>query len=275
MLQKILCLVGIVFDVPGFYIGGGSVVENEQVLVERLKARDEAAFTELIHRYHGYLLPLAGFFVSNLAVAEEVVQDAWMAVLNGIDRFEERSSFNTWISRIVMNIARTRGVRESRMVPFSDFADHEAQQPDAAVDPSRFRNAVDDYSDHWSVAPRPWNADPEKQLLTGETQAVLELAIESLPEVQRLVLTMRDVNGSSAEEVCNVLAISETNQRVLLHRARSKVRGILENHFSVSGDLRKRDNAQPQGRQFDARGIDLQRIDGIDNGLPGRTVVAG
>jgi RNA polymerase sigma-70 factor (ECF subfamily) len=250
-------------------------VENEQVLIQRLKARDEAAFTELIHRYHGYLLPLADFFVSNPAVAEEVVQDAWLAVLNGIDRFEERSSFRTWISRIVMNIARTRGVRESRMVPFSEFADDEIHQPDTAVDPARFRDAADDYPDHWSVAPRTWNADPEKQLLNAETREVLELAIESLPEVQRLVLTMRDVQGLTTDEVCNVLDISETNQRVLLHRARSKMRGILENHFSVSDGRRKRDDAQLQGRQLDARGIDLQRIDGIDNGLPGRAVVAG
>jgi RNA polymerase sigma-70 factor (ECF subfamily) len=250
-------------------------VENEQILIQRLKARDEAAFTELIHRYHGYLLPLADFFVSNPSVAEEVVQDAWLAVLNGIDRFEERSSFRTWISRIVMNIARTRGVRESRMVSFSEFAADEVQQPDTAIDPVRFRGASDDYPDHWSVAPRTWNADPEKQLLNVETRKILELAIESLPEIQRLVLTMRDVHALSSEEVCNVLAISETNQRVLLHRARSKVRGILENHFSVSDSRRKRDDAQLQGRQLDARGIDLQRIDGMDNRLPGRAVVAG
>jgi RNA polymerase sigma-70 factor, ECF subfamily len=242
---------------------GGNAVESERVLVERLRARDEAAFAELLHRYHGYLLSLADFFVSNRAVAEEVVQDAWLAVLNGIDRFEARSTFKTWISRIVINIARTRGVRESRMVPFSEFTNDEAQQPDAAVDPARFRAATDDYPDHWSVAPRPWNADPEKQLLNSETQSVLKLAIESLPEVQRLVLTMRDVHGLNAEEVCNVLVISETNQRVLLHRARSKVRAILENHFS-----------QPQGRHHVARGIDVQRADRIDNGLSGRAVVS-
>jgi RNA polymerase sigma factor (sigma-70 family) len=141
-------------------------VEDERTLINRLRARDEAAFAELIERYYGYLLPLASFFVSNRAVAEEVVQEAWLAVLKGIDRFEERSSFKTWISRIVMNLARTRGVRESRMVPFSEFADNEIDRPEAAVDPSRFRSAGDEYPDHWSVAPRPWNADPETQLLT-------------------------------------------------------------------------------------------------------------
>src|SRR5262245_34845425 len=263
-----------------------NVVEDEQVLIERLRARDEAAFTELVARYYGYLLPLADFFVSNRAVAEEVVQEAWLAVLKGIDRFEQRSSFKTWISRIVMNLARTRGVRESRMVPFSEFAEKEAESPEAVVDPLRFRAANDDYPDHWSVAPHPWNVDPEKQLLSGEIQVVLEGAIESLPEVQRLVLTMRDVNGWTAEEVCNVLAISETNQRVLLHRARSKVRGILETYFSTSDPQRKRDSAQPQDaqrkrdsvqpqeRNRDATGTDLQGIDRTDHGLLGRAFIA-
>src|SRR5215813_7383954 len=110
-----------------------NVVEDEQILIERLRARDEAAFTELVERYYGYLLPLADFFVSNQAVAEEVVQEAWLAVLKGIDRFEQRSSFKTWISRIVMNLAKTRGVRESRMVPFSSFAEHEAGGSETAV----------------------------------------------------------------------------------------------------------------------------------------------
>jgi RNA polymerase sigma-70 factor (ECF subfamily) len=196
-------------------------VKDEHILIERLRARDQAAFTELVERYYGYLLTLADFFVSNRAVAEEVVQEAWMAVLNGIDRFEQRSSFKTWISRIVVNLAKTRGVRESRMVPLSAFAEREAGSP----------CADDDYPDHRSVAPRRWNGDPEKQLLSGEIMVVLDRAIESLPEPQRLVLTMRDVNGCTAEEVCNVLAISGTNQRVLLHRARSKVRGILETLF--------------------------------------------
>jgi len=261
-------------------------VEDEHILIERLRARDEAAFTELVERYYGYLLPLADFFVSNRAVAEEVVQEAWLAVLNGIDRFEQRSSFKTWISRIVMNLAKTRGVRESRMVPFSEFAEEETESPEAVVDPLRFRAANDDYPDHWSVAPRPWNADPEKQLLSGEILVVLDGAIESLPEAQRLVLTMRDVNGWTAEEVCNVLAIAETNQRVLLHRARSKVRGILETYFSTSDPQRKRDSAQPQdakrerdstqpqGRNRDATGTDLQGTDRTDHGLLGRAFIA-
>jgi RNA polymerase sigma-70 factor (ECF subfamily) len=209
-------------------------VDDERTLIERLRARDESAFTEIVGHYYGYLLTLANFYVSNRAVAEEVVQEAWLAVLKGIDRFEERSSFKTWLSHIVMNLARTRGVRESRMVPFSEFADEEASSSEPAVDPERFRVATDEYPDHWSIAPRPWNSDPEAHLLTSETMAVLDDSLDLLPEAQRLVLTLRDVNGCTAEEVCNVLAISETNQRVLLHRARSKVRGILENHYANS-----------------------------------------
>ena len=161
-------------------------MDDERTLIEKLKARDEDAFVELVERYYGYLLSLANFFVSNRAVAEEVVQEAWLAVLKGIDRFEERSSFKTWISRIVMNLGRTRGVRERRLVAFSECADPETEYSDAAVDPTRFRTATDEYPDHWSVAPRLWNSDPEKQLLTGETMAVLDRAIESLPEAQRL-----------------------------------------------------------------------------------------
>jgi RNA polymerase sigma-70 factor, ECF subfamily len=239
-------------------------VKDEQTLIKRLRARDEAAFAELIDLYYGYLLPLATLFVSNRAVAEEVVQDTWLAVLNGINRFEERSSFKTWVTRIVMNIARTRGAREGRMVAFAELASSESETWEAAVDPLRFRDAHDAYPDHWSVAPRSWNDDPEKQLLTAETMAALNHAIESLPEVQRLVLTMRDVHGWSAEEVCNALAIQETNQRVLLHRARSKVRGILENHFSNSGRTNR-----------EGRGPDLQGIDRTDNGLSRTTLVAG
>jgi RNA polymerase sigma-70 factor (ECF subfamily) len=251
-------------------------VEDERVLIQKLRARDESAFMQLVEHYHSYLLPLANFYVANTAVAQEVVQEAWLAVLNGIDRFEERSSFKTWITRIVMNLARTRGVRESRMVAFSEFADEEAGRSERAVDPSRFRVATDEYPHHWSVAPRPWNSDPETQLLRSETMAVVENAIKLLPRAQRLVLTMRDVNGWTAEEVCNALEISETNQRVLLHRARSKVRAILENHYSNSGRraAQARQRAAKE-RVRDGIGIDLQGADRTDNELPRRAFAAG
>jgi RNA polymerase sigma-70 factor (ECF subfamily) len=233
-------------------------VADEQQLIERLKARDESAFVELVERYYGYLLPLADFYVSDKAVAEEVVQEAWLAVLKGIDRFEGRASFKTWISQIVMNLARTRGVRERRMVSFSEFTDDE----NPAVDPSQFQIATADYPDHWSVAPRPWNASPESQLLTSETMAVLYDAVDLLPEAQRLVLTLRDINGYTPEEVCNILSITETNQRVLLHRARSNVRGIVDDHYSNSGRANR------------GRRTDLQGTDRVDNELPRRVLAA-
>jgi RNA polymerase sigma-70 factor, ECF subfamily len=239
-------------------------VEDERILIQKLRARDEAAFAELVKGYYGYLLPLASFYVPNRALAEEVVQEAWMAVLTGIDRFEERSSFKTWISRIVMNLARTRGVRESRMVPFSEFADQEMTASEAAVDPERFQPSSGEYPDHWSVAPRPWNSDPETQLMSKEAMSLLDQAVALLPEAQRLVLTLRDMQGSSAEEVCNVLDVSETNQRVLLHRARSKVRGTLENYYSNSGRANR-----------DGKRLDLQGTDGADHRLPRRELAAG
>ena len=238
-------------------------MNDERLLIQRLRAREERAFVELVERYYGYLLPLADFYVSNRAVAEEVVQEAWLAVLKGIDRFEERSSFKTWISRIVMNLARTRGVRESRMVPFSDFAEDDAGYEETAVDPERFRGAMDQYPDHWSVSPRPWNSDPETELLTNETMSVLDGAVKMLPKAQQLVLTMRDINGWTPEEVCNALGISETNQRVLLHRGRSKVRAILENHYSHSGRINR-----------DGSRINLQGADGTNHRLPGTAAVS-
>jgi len=237
-------------------------VLDEQQLIARLKARDENAFVELVERHYGYLLPLADFYVSDQAVAEEVVQEAWLAVLKGIDRFEGRASFKTWISQIVINLARTRGVRESRMVSFSEFTDDETGRSEPAVDPLQFQIATAEYPDHWSVAPRPWNASPESQLLTSETMTVLYDAVDLLPETQRLVLTLRDINGYTPEEVCNILSITETNQRVLLHRARSKVRGIVDDHYSNPGRANR------------GRRTDLQGTDRVDNGLPGRVLAA-
>jgi RNA polymerase sigma-70 factor (ECF subfamily) len=241
----------------------GAIVDDERSLIGKLKARNEEAFTELVQRYDGYLLPLATLYVSDKAVAQEVVQEAWLAVLQGIDRFQARASFKTWLSRIVMNLARTRGTREKRTVAFSQFVEEEADGSEPAVDASRFRIASQEFPGHWSVAPRPWNSDPETQLLTNETMAVLDNAVGLLPEAQRLVLTMRDVSGWTAEEVCNALDISETNQRVLLHRARSRVRAVLENYYSNPGKVFR-----------DRTRTNLQGIDGADNRLPRETVAA-
>jgi RNA polymerase sigma-70 factor (ECF subfamily) len=192
-------------------------------LVERLRARDESAFMELIRELNPSLLRVARMFVPTAAVAEDVVQETWLAVLNGIERFEGRSSLKTWIFRILTNTAKTRGERERRSVPFSAL-DTEDGGYEPAVERSRFTG-----TGHWAVLPRAW---PEDKLLAGETLSVIERAIERLPQTQRTVITLRDVEGWTADDVRNALELSETNQRVLLHRARAKVRNALEQYLS-------------------------------------------
>jgi RNA polymerase sigma-70 factor (ECF subfamily) len=199
-------------------------------LVEGLRAGDEAAFAEVMREYGASMLRVAQMFVSSRAVAEEVVQEAWLGVLKGIGRFEGRSSLKTWLFRIVANTAKTRAVRESRSIPFSSLGDDAEGEP--AVDPDRFLGAGERFPGHWAVPPQSWAGLPEDRLVAGETMEVIEREIERLPPAQRAVITMRDVQGFSSEEVCNALDLTETNQRVLLHRARSKVRGALEEYLS-------------------------------------------
>jgi RNA polymerase sigma-70 factor, ECF subfamily len=201
---------------------------EEADLVARLRAGDERAFEALVERHYGMMLAVARGYVRTRAVAEEVVQEAWVGVLNGIARFEGRSSLKTWIMRIVVNIAITRGEREARMIPFSTLAP-EGDEP--AVDPDRFRDDSDGFPGHWRAYPANWAALPDDALLSRETLDVLMGAIEELPDPQRVVITMRDVAGCSAEEVCGTLDVSDGNQRVLLHRARSHVRNALERHL--------------------------------------------
>jgi RNA polymerase sigma-70 factor, ECF subfamily len=193
----------------------------ETSVVEALRAGDEAAFARLVKEYGASMLRVARMYVGSRAVAEEVVQEAWLAVLNGIGAFEGRSTLKTWIFRILTNIAKTRGQREGRTIPLSALA---GDEPEPAVDPERFL-----VNGHWASPPPGWG--PEERLLGGETRAVIDGAIATLPPSQALVITMRDVEGFSAEEACNALDISETNQRVLLHRARSKVRQALEDYL--------------------------------------------
>jgi RNA polymerase sigma-70 factor (ECF subfamily) len=194
-------------------------------LVEGLRARDEAAFAALMRMYGAGMLRVAQMYVSSRAVAEEVVQEAWLGVLKGIDRFEGRSSLKTWVFRIVVNTAKTRGVREARSLPFSALADDAGE---GTVPADRFLGAGERFPGHWAVPPASWAGIPEERLLSGETMDVVRRAIDSLPPAQRTVLTLRDVEGFSAEEVCNALDLTETNGRVLLHRARAKVRAALE-----------------------------------------------
>jgi RNA polymerase sigma-70 factor (ECF subfamily) len=167
--------------------------------------------------------------VRDRSTAEEVAQETWLAVLNGIDRFEGRSSFKTWLFRILTNRAKTRGQREARSVPFSSIGDPD----DPAVDPDRFQNAGEQHPGGWRFFPQPWEGDPEERLLASETRALILDTIEQLPPNQRAVITLRDVEGFDAEETRNVLDLSDTNQRVLLHRARSKVRRALEQYLEA------------------------------------------
>jgi RNA polymerase sigma-70 factor (ECF subfamily) len=190
---------------------------DESALIAALRAGDEKAFMTLVETYTPGMRRLALGFVRTPAVADEVVQEAWLGVLKGLDRFEARSSLKTWIYRIVANIARTRAVREARSTPFSSFATDD----EPAVDPDRF---IPD--GHWASPIEPWRA-----VLDTEARTVIDRAIAALPDQQRQVIELRDVAGWSSDDVRNVLALSETNQRVLLHRARSKVRVALEEYL--------------------------------------------
>ena len=201
-------------------------VQTEASLIADLRAGDEAAFRSLIEMYHALLVRVARMYVSTEAVAEEVAQETWLAVFEGIGRFEGRSSLKTWLFRILTNRAKSRGIREGRSLPFSSL---EREEP--AVDPDRFHGGDHNWPGHWAAPPSGF---PEERLLAAETRAVLEEAIAKLPPAQRTVISLRDVEGWSAEEVCNALTLTETNQRVLLHRARSAVRSALERYLEES-----------------------------------------
>ncbi len=213
-----------------------SAYEDEPHLIQSLRNGDEAAFGWLLERYHGPLVRLAMAHVPDRSVAEEVVQETWLGVLEGLDRFEGRSSLKTWIFRILSNKAKTRGVRESRQVPFSDASPMDDENDEPAVDPARFQTSGF-WVDHWASAPANWEDNtPEKLALSKESTTYLEQAIQKLPPRLRQILILRDVEGVGSKEVCTLLGISEANQRVLLHRARAKVRRALEQY--VEGGLR-------------------------------------
>ncbi len=207
------------------------VSSDDLRLLNSLREGDEAAFAEVVERYHFLLLSLARLYVSNRAAAEDVVQETWLAVLAGVDRFESRSSLKTWISRILINRAKTRAKRDGRLVPFSSLLRTELQTAEPAVEPERFQTRGEEFPGHWASPPTSWGDDAEQRLLAQEGLEQIQRAIETLPSAQQTVITLRDVNGWTAQEVCNVLEISETNQRVLLHRARSKVRAACERYF--------------------------------------------
>jgi RNA polymerase sigma-70 factor (ECF subfamily) len=204
-------------------------VQQELELLDRLRAGDERAFAQLVDRCHATMLAVAQAHVRSRASAEEVVQEAWVGVIRGLDGFEGRSSLKTWILRIVVNTAKTRGVREARSVPFASLAAEGEGEP--AVDPDRFRGPADPYAGGWKAFPASWHRLPEETLHQREVLGVIVATISALPPAQRAVIRMRDVEGCSPEEVCAALDVSEGNQRVLLHRARSRVRAALEQHL--------------------------------------------
>jgi RNA polymerase sigma-70 factor (ECF subfamily) len=196
--------------------------DSDEALLVRLRAGDESAFLVLVTRYNGSLLRVARTFVPNDAVAEEVVQDTWIGVVRGIDRFEGRSSFKTWLFRILVNRARTSGVREHR---------HDTFDPtEPAVSPDRF-----DASGAWAEPVTPWESDVDDRLVAASWGPTLRAALDGLPERQRDVVVLRDVEGLSGEDVCDVLGITEGNQRVLLHRGRSRLRAVLESELAARG----------------------------------------
>ena len=197
-------------------------------VIDALRRGDEGAFAGLVDQYHASLRRVARLYISDRAVADEVVQDTWLGVIQGIRAFEGRSSLKTWIFRILINRAKSRAAREGRTVPFARF-DGDVDVAEAAVAPDRFRPADDPPEPgHWTHPPQDLGASPEHRLLAREAREQLQHAIEALPENQRLVLVLRDIEGCSTEEVCNALGFQETNTRVLLHRARAKVRVALE-----------------------------------------------
>jgi RNA polymerase sigma-70 factor, ECF subfamily len=208
--------------------GGPRAADRDAPLLDALRAGDEGAFTTLVTRYHTSLKRVARAYVSTDAVAEEVVQETWLAVIAGLDRFEQRASLKTWVFHILANKAKTRGTRERRSVPFASLA--RAGEDEPAVSPERFQREGDAWPGHWATPPRPWE-DPERRLASLEARDHLRAAIAGLPTTQRAVLTLRDVEGLEAEEVCELLDVSAGNQRVLLHRARAKVRTELERYF--------------------------------------------
>jgi len=204
-------------------------------LVEALRRGDRDAYAALVDELTPALLRLAMAHVPSRAVAEEVVQDTWLGVVNGIERFEGRSALRTWIFGILLNIARTRGKREKRTLPISYFQKRAEEGGGPAVDPDRFHGGAGELRGAWASPPAEWQ-EPERKLANDESRQVLLEAIAELPPRQRDVIVLRDIQGYSAEDARNALDLSETNQRVLLHRARSKVRAALEEQLDLEGE---------------------------------------
>jgi RNA polymerase sigma-70 factor, ECF subfamily len=203
----------------------------EDTLIARLRRGDEGAFDELVNQHHSALIRMAMGYVADREVAEEVVQDTWMAVIESLDRFEGRSTLRTWVCGILIHKAKDRGVREKRHTTFSAFESYDDDN-DEAVDPSRFQQ-TGEWVGHWAFPPQPWDDQtPEKLLASKQAVDCMQRAIEALPATLKEVLILRDMEGVEAKEVCEMLNITETNLYVRLHRARERVRGAVETYLS-------------------------------------------
>jgi len=206
---------------------------GETALIQALRAGDERAFTGLVERFQGPLLRASVTYVRDPSAAEDVVQETWVGFLDSVARFKGRCSIQTWLFRILFNKAQTRVARDRRLVPFSTLAADETISPWNSIDPGHFHASSDGgAAGHWVEPPPAWKTDPEQMLLDREALAAVKEAIEDLPPAQATVLRMRDVEGFTSREVCNALGLSATNQRVLLHRARTKVRATLASRFA-------------------------------------------
>jgi RNA polymerase sigma-70 factor (ECF subfamily) len=220
----------LLLDWPCPPAGTVATTPAETSLLNALRDGDENAFAELVDRYHGPLKRLARSFGATDAVAEEIVQETWLGALQGLDRFEERSSLKTWLFTILKNQARHRAAREKRSVPFSALLRGGDEGDGPVVDPDRFLGDDGCWPGHWATAPRPWD-EPHRRLASMEAREQIRTAMGGLPQRQRVVVALRDVEGMSSDEVCDLLEISEANQRVLLHRGRSSIRNVLEGYI--------------------------------------------
>jgi RNA polymerase sigma-70 factor (ECF subfamily) len=212
-------------------IAGAAGAASEEETVAALRAGDERTFRELFARTYPMMKRVARGYVASDAVAEEIVQDTWMAVVSGIDRFEGRSALGTWIFSILTNQAKTHSRRERRALPFSSVTPSDVEEP--TVDPDRFQSDDEAWPGHWATPPRPWQK-PERRLLSLEARDRLKQALAQLPGRQRLIVGLRDIDGHSSEEVCELLGLSQENQRVLLHRGRSRLRAVLEEYVDAA-----------------------------------------